>query len=175
MVDTDDIWGDAQLGAQISAPGVRVSRIDVGRQTMLSGPGLAQGALGWPELAQGAHYRLCLRRDRVLEVGGKARETGWDRERGCAITDMSFALQVLEITGENAFDLLEDGTEISHAVASPSVARLFAGQPVLLYGWGGSNSFRLHVATPQAPALWHYLAAALGVQGASESPGQMPG
>jgi len=148
-------------GQEIIGPGVRIAPIALSRQTLISGAGVGKGALGWPEVATGAQYRLCLRRDRVLEVGSAPVVEGWDAARGLAVTDISFASEVLEITGENAFSVLQSGTEINRAVASRSVSRLFAGHAVLLYAWGDRNSFRLHVAAPEMQALWQFLQASV--------------
>jgi len=147
----------AQFSAGISAAQVTVRPVRIGRQTLLSGPRIATDALGWPDVATGEAYRLCLRRDRVLEIGGETRQVGWDAADKVAVSDMSFAYEVIEITGEKSFDLIQAGTEISRRRRSPSVARQFAGHLVLLYPWQDNATFRLHVNAAEAAALWLFL------------------
>jgi hypothetical protein len=110
------------------------------RQTLLSGPRvLAPDDCGWPDIVRGATYRVALRRDRVLEIGGAAGTPGWDAARGLA-----------------AFALLQRGTEITLGVPSRSVVRPLFGLSALVYR-REAETFRLHVGAAQAEALVHLL------------------
>ena len=76
---------------------------------------------------------------------------------GCAITDVSDAFVLLDITGPVALELIRLGALHDFEVNSDtaSAAMLFAGQRVILariqQGW------RLHVERPNAAAIWQWL------------------
>ncbi|MGD9861871.1 MAG: hypothetical protein AB7S99_01545 [Pseudodonghicola sp.] len=146
------------FGQPLAGAGVTVTRIAPQRQTLISAPdALARhpGALGWPDIARGDSYGLCLRRDRLLEVNGPARAEGWDGTE--AISDISDGLTVFQIEGENALPLCLRGAELSLEQPSRSVLRAGFGFELLLYRWEGA--LRLHVARGHAQALWQTLEA----------------
>ena len=96
--------------------------------------------IGWPDVATGEAYRITLRRDRVVDVGGEAPEEGWNAERGEATSDITDGWSVFDLSGPRAFDILKRGTEISLDTLSASVARRLFGLDVWLYrhsndGW----------------------------------------
>jgi len=109
----------------------------------------------------GDRYALRLAPDRLLfvSVDGAAADGaafGWS-DVGCAITDVSDAYVLLDITGPVALELMRLGALHDFEVKSDtaSAAMLFAGQRVILariqQGW------RLHVERPNAAAIWQWL------------------
>jgi len=129
-------------------------------QTLISGPAVLQGTEGgWPGVVTGQTYRLALRRDRVLEVGGDACTPGWDRTQDAAFSDATGLYAVFDLEGPAAFDLLTRGTEVSLGVPSRSVARQLFGWDVLLYR-RGAERFRLHIGPAHAEGLVHLLSRA---------------
>lgn len=130
------------------------------RQTLISGARvLAQfpDAVGWPDIASGNAYALSLRRDRVLLVNGPERPDGWDDDSGQAVSDVTDAYTVFDLTGPNALDLLKHGTEIGLHPPSRSVARMLFGVGVILYRHRTGDRFRLHVPRAQSQTAWQIL------------------
>lgn len=136
--------------------GLSVRRIWPARQVLVSGVDvLSQVTLpviGWPEMASGP-VALCLRRDRVLELDGPARQDGW--RDGLAVTDVTDGYAVFEISGAVAFDALRAGTEIRLDLPSRSVARRFHGMDALIYRI--APGYRIHVPRAMAEALARHL------------------
>ncbi len=146
----------------VTQNGLTIRPVPLQRQTLLSGPiqtclQLAQqpGATGWPAPASGTSYALRLRRDRILSINGPALPDGWHPD-GVAISDMTDGYACIEITGQGALDLLNQGTELDPATPSNSCARLFQGQPCLIYHWQ-TDSLRLHIERPHTETLWKHL------------------
>ena len=148
--------------APLKAGGVSVTRVWPGRQLLISAPDVLarMPAAGWPDVVSGPAYGLCLRRDRVLEVDGPAREVGWNGNQ--AVTDVTDAYAVFRIDGPQALALCRRGAELSPAQPSRSVARRMFGLSALLYRWEAGDCFRLHVPRGHAQALWQMLAAHMG-------------
>ena len=145
--------------------GARLVEIALSRQTMISGPGARKaGDIGWPEVVGRATYRITLRRDRAIEVGGDVRPEGWDSTKGAAVSDVSDATRVFDLSGAQAFDILKRGTEISLDQPSASVVRLLFGIEVWLYRIKDERTFRLHVAHALGEALVGHLKAAAAAQ-----------
>lgn len=134
------------------------------RQTLISGPrgkalklaGLDK-AVGWPEPARSDTYALSQRRDRILVVNGPGLADGWDSDHGLAISDMTDGYAACTLSGQTAMSILKRGTEIDKRIASASVARAFAGFPVLVYAVENPQSFRMHVPPGLFDALWSVL------------------
>jgi hypothetical protein len=148
--------------AQLTAPGVTISPVPVGRQTSISGTDVLSSyanCIGWPGVAQGPTYALSLRRDRILLVGADPMPDGWDDETGHAVSDATDAYRVLEISGPNAMALLKRGAEIQLGQSSHSVARLLFGYGTFLFRYGDEDTFRLHVSSAQEQAMWQTLQA----------------
>lgn len=142
--------------------GLTIQKITLYRQTLLSGPTntclqLANrpNATGWPAPASGNSYALRLRRDRILSINGPDLPDGWHPD-GVAISDMTDGYTCIELSGKNALNLLNQGTELDPATPSNSCMRLFHGWPCVLYQWQ-TNSFRLHIERPHTEPLWKHL------------------
>ncbi|TDK50560.1 hypothetical protein [Antarcticimicrobium luteum] len=146
----------------LTGMGMTVARVWPTRQLLISAPDVLarMPGAGWPDVVTGAPYTLCLRRDRVLEVDGPAREEGWDGVQ--AVTDVSDAYAVFRIEGPQALALCRRGTEVSLARPSRSVARQMFGLSAFLYPWENEERFCLHVPRAHAQALWQMLAAHMG-------------
>ncbi len=171
MRDDSKRWDAPRaMGAAITAEGLAITPLSLPRQTLISGAqvlrqlGGQYGApSGWPDIASGTPYALALRRDRVLLVDGPQMADGWDAATGWAISDMSGAYMVFELTGPRAMGLLRRGTEISLARPSASVARPLFGLGTLLYRHGDGETFRIHVARGHGEALWKAFETCLGI------------
>jgi len=113
------------------------------------------GALG---LASGDRYTLRLARDRIAVVGVAASEAplGWD-SAGYAVTPMSAALHVLEISGKAILDLVARATRIDPRNPGPSAAIDFAGVTSSLYYHDDHETLRLHFDRGLASYVWTWL------------------
>jgi hypothetical protein len=156
----------------IRTPGLSILVLQPDRLTLLSGPVAAslvlagQGeAVGWPSPAMGGTYALRLRRDRILVVNGPEIATGWHGDEGVAVSEVTGGYAGVELTGAQAFAVLQRGTEITRAVASPGVARVFHGCPALIYGHSGEDRFRLRVSRAQFAGMWSLLRGFAGQTG----------
>jgi heterotetrameric sarcosine oxidase gamma subunit len=109
----------------------------------------------------GDRYALRLAPDRLLFVSMDGAATdgvtfGWT-EDSCAITDVSDAYVLLDVSGSAASELMRLGAlhDFEARSDTASAAILFAGQRVILariqHGW------RLHVERPSAAAIWQWL------------------
>ena len=127
------------------------------RQTLISGISVRVNSplplIGWPDVAKGEAYRITLRRDRIVEVGGTARPEGWNAERAEAASDITDGWGVLDLEGPRALDILKRGTEISLSEPSASVVRKLWGLDVWLYRFETEDRFRLHIARAMEEAL----------------------
>ena len=157
MRDDRSKWTPAEpLTEPLLLNGAELVQVSVPRQTLISGVSVLSGvtpAHGWPEIATGDLYRIALRRDRVVEVGGPKQPDGWHPDRQEAISDVSEAFTVFEISGRGAFDLLKRGTELSLEQPSKSVVRKLFGFDFWLYRYGAADRFRLHIAHPYCEAF----------------------
>ncbi|MCV6591504.1 MAG: hypothetical protein OIF48_01020 [Silicimonas sp.] len=159
MRDDSQTWAaPAPLTAPLDLGGATLGRVTGLRQTLISGTRvLSTSATGWPAPVQGAPYRIVLRRDRVVEVGGAAHPEGWDEAAGEARSDISDGWTLLELSGAGAFGLLRRGTELSLAEPSASVVRKLWGLDVWLYRFEAEDKFRLHIARALDEALIGHL------------------
>ena len=167
MAERSDRWEPPLPEARgpVTGAGVTLSLCPLPRQTVLSGPvgnclALAgqAGATGWPEPAAGDSYALRLRRDRILVVNGPDLADGWVGRSGVAVSDMTGAYVVFEITGPRALEILATGTELDPGLASGSVMRRFHRQEGLLYRWQDFDTYRVHVQRWHFDAMWRLLA-----------------
>lgn len=146
------------------ANGVAIRPVTLQRQTMISGPGILRQIdvpiVRWPDPIERESYALSLRTDRVLIVNGPDTAEGWYEATSQAVSDITDAFAVFDISGERALDLLLRGGELRPDIPSQSVARLLFGLGVFLYGHGPSGEFRVHVASGHSAALIKALMAA---------------
>ncbi|NGN40406.1 hypothetical protein G6N74_04960 [Mesorhizobium sp. CGMCC 1.15528] len=129
------------------ATGDLTSRLDVSSEGV--------GALG---LASGARYTVRLARDRILAVSVDELpvESGW-HVSGCAVSRMTGALEVFEISGTACDELVKRGTTLSLSGSSRSAATLFAGISALLYRYQDQDRIRVHVDRGLAAYYWEWL------------------
>ncbi|MCI5095000.1 MAG: hypothetical protein MRY77_01650 [Rhodobacteraceae bacterium] len=149
---------------EIEVEGVRMSAIADVPQVLVSGSVADmsaaeqfEAAVGWPDIAEAGSYRLRARRDRVMIVNGPAVEDGWDEARSLAVSNVSGAFAIIELTGPKALDVLRRGTELSLEDASGSVARSFHGYPAFIYRYHDAETYRIHVRTPMMEGFWGLL------------------
>ena len=144
--------------------GATLARVTPPRQSLISGTGIRAAStlplIGWPDIAPAAPYRLSLRRDRVVEVGGPPVSEGWDETANQARSDITDAYTILDLSGSRALDILKRGTEISLDTLSASVARRLFGLDVWLYRHSNDDNYRLHVVHALAEPLIGNLKAA---------------
>ena len=165
MRDDSHKWTPpAGVPAPLDLGGATLRAALLPRQTLISGTAVRQNSplpvIGWPDVATGEAYRITLRRDRVVEVGGDAPEEGWNAERGEATSDITDGWSVFDLSGPRAFDILKRGTEISLSEPSASVVRKLWGLDTWLYRHGSEDTFRLHIARAMEEALIGHIKAA---------------
>lgn len=163
MLDRGKFWApasDASVG--FSAPKLTVRLLPPLAQIMVSGD-LAK-ALGWHGLteslgimaeAEGETYALRLARNRALIVGAEvaAQAAGW--ADGVAMSPMTGALAVLELSGPNAAEAVQRASAIDFRNASPCAALNFAGVTAVLYQKDGT--IRLHLDRGLIPYMIDWL------------------
>lgn len=166
MRDDSDKWdAAASLSGPYAENGVVLTPVALTRQTLISGPQVLSRpewpVVTWPAIAPSPPYALCLRRDRILLVDGPDMAEGWHETTACAVSQVSDAYAVFDISGDRALDVLRRGAEVHLAAESKSVARLLFGLWVLLYRIGSAEGFRMHVPSSQAGTLVAFLKLAL--------------
>lgn len=117
----------------------------------------ADKLIGWPDVIAPDSYALSMRRDRVLLVGQANLPIGFAPDTGFAVTDMSDAYTVIDLTGPDAFALLRMGAEIRLDQPSRSVVRQLFGCDVLLCCLADAPGFRLHLPRAHAQSLTAHL------------------
>ncbi|WP_299590486.1 hypothetical protein [uncultured Tateyamaria sp.] len=141
---------------------ISIRHVSPARQTVISGnfedcltlSGLETAVGGGSDFASGETYALRQRRDRIVVVNGPDITDGWHSAHNVAVSDMTSAYSVIEMTGARVEQLIATGTEFNGDHASASVSRLWHGFGVLLYRHGAKDVFRLHVRSALAEAVW---------------------
>ncbi|WP_299751588.1 hypothetical protein [uncultured Tateyamaria sp.] len=167
MRDDRNKWPPVRNGERepLIGCGVQARRIQVQRQTVLSGAldnclqliNATSAVAGGEDQAVGNTYALRQRRDRVLAVNGPALKDGWHATHGVAVSDMSSAYALIELSGENAVHVIATGTEFVPDQLSASVSRLWHGFGNVLYRHGPDDAYRMHVRSAQFEAVWEML------------------
>lgn len=155
MRDDSRRW-DAPTPLAISTPDVEVREVLGLRQMLISGPNVQtafKDLVGWPTPAPSEPYTVSLRRDRGLQVQHDPRPEGFDADANIAVTDMSDATCVFDISGSGALALLRCGAELSLDQPSRSTMRHVFGVEVMLYRHRDDSTFRLHVPRAQVMAI----------------------
>lgn len=160
--------------AEINAGGLIARPVRVGDQLVASGDlgafgrdtGLDPEGVGALGLATGPVYTVRLARDRLMAVGAPpgAVAAGWN-SAGYAVTAMSAALQVFELSGAGALALIRRATTLDPAAPGRCAVVSFAGINVSLYRHGQADTFRLHVDRGLAAYLWAWLGEAVAAMG----------
>ncbi|MEL6640424.1 MAG: hypothetical protein AAFP98_03770 [Pseudomonadota bacterium] len=129
--------------------GLRCIEVHPLAQHWLSGPDVlgrfADNLITWPTPITQDKYVLSLRRDRVMVVGGLDLPDGYHAATGLAVTDISDAYQVIDISGPAAFAHLQRGAEVRVDQPSRSVQRRMFGCDVMLCCLDAESGFRIHV------------------------------
>jgi hypothetical protein len=152
-------------GEEMTAEGLRFVHRPGLRQHLVSSAALRDvpalhdvPRVHWPDPAPAVPHALVLRRDRLLVVGNWAMPEGWHAAERCAVTDVSGAYDVFELTGAEGLLLLQQMMDISPERPSASVMRRLQGVHVALCVTTSPQDLRLHVPRAQAPAVWQALA-----------------
>lgn len=143
----------SETGPNVVHNGISVRQIALTRQTVLSGAfedcmplsGMNAAVGGGSDIAVEESYVLRQRRDRILVVNGPAVLDGWNEKHNVAVSDMTAAYAVIELSGEKAVQLIATGTEFNTQLESSSVSRLWHGFGILLYRCGNDETYRMHV------------------------------
>jgi len=157
---------------QLDVPGIAIRNVVGLSQYMVSGKleavarrvgvsGEGVGALG---LASGARYSVRLARDRLLIVAAEdgLLEPGW-HDDGYAVTGMSAALEIFELTGPLSLDIVKRATTLALTGPSPSAVTLFAGVAASVYRFEDEQKIRVHLDRGLAPYIWEWLETSLKV------------
>ncbi|WP_299733849.1 hypothetical protein [uncultured Tateyamaria sp.] len=144
---------------------VSMRQVSLARQTVISGnfedcltlSGLETAVGGGTDFASGDTYALRQRRDRIVMINAPDIADGWHSEHNVAVSDMTSAYSVIEMTGARVEQLVATGTEFNGDHASASVSRLWHGFGILLYRYGDVDVFRMHVRSALADAVWNML------------------
>lgn len=162
MLDRSAFWSEAP--ANLTGPGLTVSVLPPVPQMMVSGdlPGfLARHALppavGLLANVTGDRFALRLARNRMLVVGLDLPPEAMGWVDGCALSPMTGALAVVEITGPDAMALYARGTAVDASTASPSAALVFAGVSVI--ACRHDDALRLHLDRGLVPYLMAWIGA----------------
>lgn len=174
MLDLSSRWPSVSLTRPMMAPGLDIRVLTGFRQHLVSGnlanwcrlSGLGEG-VGALELAAGPAYTARLASDRLLAVDAPAVATalGWHAD-GFAVTDVSAALCVIEMRGENASQIIARATSLDPRGVSPSAACAFAGISGIVYRHGDRDMVRLHVDHGLTAHVWMWLDQAVSAIGA---------
>ncbi len=162
MLDRSDFWHTAP--DSLTGPGFVVRVLPPVPQLMVSGD--LDGFLACHSLppsgrllanVTGRRFSLRLARNRMLVVGLDLPPdvAGW--KDGCALSPMTGALAVIEISGTEAMALFARGTAVDPNGASPSAALSFAGVTLIAYRHDGT--LRLHLDRGLVPYLLNWIAA----------------
>lgn len=167
MRDDRNKWPAAIPSARpaLIRDGISVQQVSVTRQTILSGgyedclklSGLNIAFGGGSEKAVGETYALRQRRDRILLVNGPAMADGWHSEQNVAVSDMTAAYAIIELSGGRVEQLIATGTEFIGNGVSPSVSRLWHSFGVLLYRYGVEDTYRMHIRSAFLDSAWEML------------------
>ncbi|MDJ0822854.1 MAG: hypothetical protein QNJ09_13725 [Paracoccaceae bacterium] len=161
------IWTDRPLavGTTIELPGCRVTRVEVGCQSLLSGDLqagldiLAPDAemLGFADTPGTADHAIRIARDQALLVTAKPMESqpGW-HPQGFALSPAGGRYACLSLIGPNAAELLAHGLTSAPPWDSPSAAVNFAGVPALVTGT--SNGLTLWVESAYLTYVTSFMA-----------------
>ena len=162
MLDRSACWSTAPEAP--TGPGLSVRVLPPVPQLIVSGDltgFLARHdlppAVGLLALVTGRRFALRLARNRMLVVGLDLppEAAGW--VEGCALSPMTGALAVVEITGPDALALYARGTAVDASTASPSAALVFAGITVI--ACRHEDALRLHLDRGLVPYLMAWIAA----------------
>ena len=127
MRDDSQRWEPPAERFDFVVPGVRALEVDLPESWMISGPGVleqfAAHYVSWPDVVDVPAYAVALRRDRILWIGPWDHGGGYDPSRQLAVSDVSDAFAVIDLSGPHALDLLRHGTELRLDKPSRSVSR----------------------------------------------------
>lgn len=154
MRDDTDRW-DIPGSVNYAVDGLTIAEVQLPCQHWVSGQKVLQHfeahLASWPDVVSAKRYALALRRDRVLVIGSTDLVPGFSEETGFAISDVSDAYQVIDISGSHALNRLRRGAELDLSRQSPSAMRRVFGIDVVLYRFGEDTRYRMHV--PRAMLL----------------------
>lgn len=157
----DSARWDAPGPLRFSSDDLTIQDVTLPKQTWVSGTDVLarykDQLVTWPTVVTAETYALSLRRDRVLLIGETDLAEGYSAETRLAVSDVSDAYQVIDISGPAAFQRLCHGAELNLEAHSASVMRRAFGADVMLYRHGHTTNFRLHVARALMQSVFRQL------------------
>ena len=167
MVDLSPRWPSVSLAQPVlAAPGLEIKMVADISQHLVSGDlsnwsrlaGMNGDRVGAFGLATGSTYVVRIASDRMLAINppADAAAGGWHPD-GFAVTDMSAALCVIEMQGENLPQIIRRATPTDPRENSPSASCQFTQVTAAIYHYGDRNKVRLHVDRSFAPHVWKWL------------------
>jgi sarcosine oxidase gamma subunit len=125
--------------------------------------GVVGTGIGALAVADGERYALRQARDRMLVINARPKlgRPGW-YPAGFAVSDISAALHVFEISGPGIAALLGEALAIDPDKGGPSAAVVFAGLAATLYHHQDRDKLRLHVDRGSASHIWTWLSSRHG-------------
>ncbi len=158
----DNARWDLPAPIDVTSADLTITEVTLDRQHWVSGPDVmaryADTLVGWPDIVATERYALVLRRDRVLLVGEPNVTSGYSDKTGLAISDVSDAWRVADISGPNALNCLRRGAELNLEQPSRSVMRRVFDVDVILYRVREAMCFRVHVDRAKSQAFFASLA-----------------
>jgi hypothetical protein len=167
MLDLSPRWPSVSLTQPVlAASGLDIKMRDDISQHLVSGnlgnwsrlAGMSVDGVGAFGLTTGLAYPVRIASDRMLAVNAPADAVaaGWHPD-GFAVTDMSAALCVIEMQGENLPQIIRRATPIDPRENSPSASCQFAQVTAAIYHHGDRDTVRLHIDRSLAPYVWKWL------------------
>jgi len=171
MHDRAQFWSPVPDWSRVSlhAAGIEIAPVNAAGVLLVSGDArqllarcAAGEALGPRQICGDESYALRVAPDRVLFVAEtQAIDASAVAAPGCASTDISDGILILEVRGEAAAELMAQGSEYpfdeTTVLPRESAMMQFAGFRLAVShrvdGW------RLHIERPWAAALWRWLQA----------------
>lgn len=172
MAEYERIWAKVPEVEQQHIEGLTIRKVIGLWQYMVSGDlkaaatraGVNADGVGVLGLASGSRYSVRLARDRLLVVSDEPDlfAQGWSDE-GYAVSGMSAALEVLELSGPLSQEIVKRATMLNHVSFSPCAVTLFAGVTTSVYRYGDPADLRLHFDRGLAAFIWNWLAKTIAI------------
>jgi hypothetical protein len=151
--------------ATIEGRGFSIKSVSGLNQLLVSGDleawnrkaGFASSGVGAFGVAAGNPYAVRIARDRILAVSTQSFDIAAGWHDGVAVTEVSAALHVFEISGPSLADLVSQAVTVDPRNAGPSAALSFGGANASAYYHESTQVLRVHIDRGLASYLWSWL------------------